>query len=249
MVSFGIDAIRYFGNARSAGVSTAEDLSYTFNRANGFDSKLRSAGHTKSFYWANTDCWETDIRDSDKGGDDRSYVDNVDLFWIETHGNRTSDGQARMLFDTAQSAWRTFSGDWQLGENWNAEWIMAYSCKTVDRNNVGGLWNIFARLHMYCGAWDNMYDSFTTDECGEDVADNLIHGHTVSESWHDGVSDWAVDNHPITVAVDTSETWNNGNIRWDQSYFNRDHLPGHGSTMGDLPPNRQGCILMRWSEG
>ena len=42
----------------------------------------------------------------------------------------------------------------------------------VDRANVTGLWNIFAGMHIYCGAWDNMYDGTTTDECGEDVADN-----------------------------------------------------------------------------
>ena len=66
MAEFGIEAIRYFGNARAAGVSTAGDLSYTFNRANGFDEVLRDAGHTREFYWADTDCFEDDIRDSDK---------------------------------------------------------------------------------------------------------------------------------------------------------------------------------------
>ena len=65
MARFGVEGIRYFSNARAAGVSTAGDLTYTFNRANGFDSKLRSAGHSRSFYWGNTDCWETDIRDTD----------------------------------------------------------------------------------------------------------------------------------------------------------------------------------------
>ncbi len=59
-------------------------------------------------------------------------------------------------------------------------------------------------------AWDNMYDGITTDECGEDVGDNLTDGDTVSESWIDGVSDWWVDNHPITVCVGDSATWNGG---------------------------------------
>ena len=68
MASFGVEGIRYFNHARAAGVSTAGDLTYTFNRANGIDSKLRSRGHTRAFYWANTNCWETDIRDTDKGG-------------------------------------------------------------------------------------------------------------------------------------------------------------------------------------
>src|SRR5262245_1232435 len=97
MARFGVEGIRYFNHARAAGVSTAGDLTYTFNRCNGIDQKLRSAGHTRTFYWANTDCWETDIRDTDQGGDDRSYADNVDLFWIETHGNHEADGEARML--------------------------------------------------------------------------------------------------------------------------------------------------------
>jgi hypothetical protein len=251
MARFGIEGIRYFSNARAAGVSTAGDLTYTFNRCNGLDDELRAAGHTRSFYWGNTDCWETDIRDTDSGGggDDSHWVDDVDLFWIETHGNHTADGQARMLYDTQRNQWRTFSGTWQLGENWNAEWVMAYSCKTVDRNNVPGLWNIFAGMHIYCGAWDNMYDGTTTDECGEDVGDNLTDGDTVSEAWIDGVSDWYVDNHPITVCVGDSATWNGGNIRWDRSYLNRDHLWGHGNVEPDLPPAQQACILWRWAEG
>jgi Family of unknown function (DUF6345) len=87
------------------------------------------------------------------------------------------------------------------GRGPEAEWIMAYSCKTVDRNNVPGIWNIFAGMHIYCGAWEDMWDGWTTDECGEDVADNLTDGDTVSESWIDGVSDWYFDNHPITVCV------------------------------------------------
>ena len=249
MARFSIEAIRYFNHARSAGISTAGDLTYTFNRSNGFDQKLRAAGHTRAFYWTNTDSWETDIRDSDQGGDDRNFADNVDLLWIETHDEHESNGQARMLFDTAHTGWRTYSGNWQLGEDTNAEWIMAYSCDTVDRNNVAGLWNIFSRLHIYCGAWDSMYDAYTTDECGEDVAHNLTHGDTVSHAWHDGVSDWAVDNHPITVCVSTAAAWNNGNILWHLTHLNRDHLWGHGNTDADLSPAQQGCILYQWTEG
>ncbi|MES2760450.1 MAG: DUF6345 domain-containing protein [Pseudomonadota bacterium] len=249
MARFGVEGIRYFNHARAAGVSTAGDLTYTFNRANGIDGKLRSAGHTRAFYWANTNAWETDIRDADKGGDDVHWVDDVDLFWIETHGNHEADGRARLLYDTAQTNWRTFSDQWQLGENWNAEWVMAYSCDTVDRNRVSALWNIFARLHIYCGAWGTMWDGTTTDECGEDVGNNLIHGDTVCQAWHNGVSDWWVDNHPITVCVGDAATWNNGNIRWDRSTLNRDRLWGHGNVEPDLAPARQACILWYWTEG
>ena len=249
MATFGIEAIRYFSNARAAGVSTAGDLTYTFNRSNGFDSTLRSNGHARTFYWSNTDCWETDIRDSDQGGDDRNWVDNVDLFWIETHGNHEADGRARMLYDTPHDRWRTWSDQWQLGENWNAEWVMAYSCHTVDLATVTGIWNIFAGMHIYCGAWEDMWDGWTTDECGEDVADNLTDGDTIASSWIDGVSDWYFDNHPIAVCAGDAATWNDGNIRWDLSFINRDHLWGHGSVLPDLPPAQQACLLWTWAEG
>lgn len=249
MASFGIEAVRTVANARAAGVTSAGDLTYTFNRANGFDSELRSAGHNREFYWAETDCWERDIRDTDQGGDDRNYADNVDLLWIEGHGSRDSNDNLRILFDNPQSNWRTTSDTWELGENWNAEWIMAFSCKTVNRNNVGALWDIFARLHMYCGAWENMYDGITTDECGEDVADNLTDGDTVADSWIDGVSDWWVDNHPIAVCVGDSATWNGGNIDWSRSHINGDHLWGHGSVKADVDVADKTCILWRWAEG
>lgn len=74
MARCGVEGIRYVGHARAAGVTTSADLTYTFNGANGFDSKLRSAGHARAFYWANTDCWESDIRDTDQGGDDRHWT-------------------------------------------------------------------------------------------------------------------------------------------------------------------------------
>ena len=248
MANFGIEGIRYFGNARANKVATVSDFTYTFNICNGLDAKLRSAGHDRGFYWANQDCWESDIRDSDQGGDDITYADDVDLFFIMTHGGNTN-GQARMLYDVPQQTWRTYSGTWQLGENWNSEWVMAYSCETVDLNNVGGLWNIFAGMHIYCGAWGLMWDGPTTDECGEDVGDNLTSGDTVAASWIDGVSDWWVDNHPITVCVGNAATWNNGNVNWGLSYLNRDHFWGHGNVDPDLPPNQQACLLWRWTEG
>ena len=72
---------------------------------------------------------------------------------------------------------------------------------------------------------------------------------SLSDSWIDGVSDWYFDNHPITVCVGDAATWNNGNIRWDRSYLNRDHLWGHGNVEPDLPPAQQACILWRWAEG
>lgn len=247
--SFGVEAIRRFGNARANNVSTAGDLTYTFNRSNGFDQELRSAGHVRSFYFSDQNCWEDDLQDTGSGGDDQNFADDVDIFWIETHGNHTADGQARLLYDIPRDQWRTFSGTWELGEDWNAEWIMAYSCDTAVLPTISGLWNIFAGLHLYCGAWGEMWDGVTTDECGEDVGDNLTDGDTVAEAWIDGVSDWKVDNHPVVVGPGTPTAWNDGNVRWNLTAHSIDHLWGHGSVSSDLAPAQQGCLLWRWAEG
>jgi hypothetical protein len=247
MAKFGIEAIRYFKNVRAAGVSTAGDLTYTFNRANGFKNKLRSAGHTQTFYWSNTNCFERDFRDTTLGGDDSQWADKVDIVWLETHGNNTSKGP-RVLFDVKRDEWRANGSDWRLG-NVDLEWMMLFSCSTVNRSNVGALWPIFRGLHIYCGAYSFMYDGYTTDECGEDVADNLTDGETVSESWIDGVSDWWVDNHPITVCPASAWVYNNGNVRWNSSFLNKDHFWGHGTVLPDPAMNDQVALLYRWSEG
>jgi hypothetical protein len=246
MAEFGIEAIRHFSNARAAGYG-ASDLTYTFNRSNGFRNKLRNAGHTQTFYWTETNCFETDFRDTSQGGHDNDAVDKVDIVWFETHGNNTANGPL-MVFDRAQTRWITEGKDWRLG-NIDLEWLMAFSCHTVDKSKVSRLWNIFRGLHIYCGAYHNMYDGWTTDECGEDVADNLTDGDTVSESWIDGVSDWYVDNHPITVCPANARVYNNGNIRWNESFLNRDHYWGHGTVLSDPIPSEQVRLLYRWAEG
>jgi hypothetical protein len=247
MAKYGIDAISRFSDARANNVSISADLVYTGDRSNAFDSGLSAAGHTRVFYRAEHDCCEKDLRDSDAGGADIEGADEVDVFWIETHGNHKSDGQARLLFDVPRDDWRTFSGCWQLGENWNAEWVMAYACQTAAEPLA--LWNIFAGLHLFCGAYDDMFDGFGTDEYGADVAANLVDGHTVCEAWLDGVFDGWVPNHPVVVGPADAQTWNGGDVNWASSPHEIDHFWTHGPVSRDLAPAEQACLLRRWIEG
>lgn len=245
MATFGIEGIRYFGNARSAGVSTAEDLTYVFNICNGLDDKLRGAGHTRKFYWANDSCWETDLRSSASGGSDDSWADSVDLFFIITHGNNDS-GVGRLLYDVAHNNWRTHSSEWNLGNN-NVEWLMMYACKTISVDHPIAYWNAFKRLHAICGAYDNMWDGITTDECGEDVGANLVGGDVICDAWIDGVSDWWVDNHPMVLTAESESTYNGGNFVWSQTTMNRDHYWGAGTTVADV--SSMYWMAWRWAEG
>ncbi len=88
-----------------------------------------------------------------------------------------------------------------------------------------------------------MYDGYKTNECGEDVADNLTDDDTVCDAWIDGVSDWNDRQPPGCHGSGDAATWNGGNIRWDLSAHNHDNLHGHGGSIADLPPSNQSCLL------
>lgn len=249
MARFGIEGVRHFSALRASGVAKADDLTYVFNVCNGLDESLRSAGHQRAFYWAERDCWEVDLRATTEGGIDDDWSDDVDLFFIFTHGGYW-DGQAHLAYDVAHDGFIGDSSRWRLGND-NLEWLLIYGCHTVDLADSHPLdhWNVFQRLHEYCGAWDNMWDGTTTDECGEDVGDNLTDGDRVSDAWIDGVSDWWVDNHPIVIAAERQSTWNGGHFVWSQTTMDRDHLWGHGTTVADIPAADKAWLSWRWSEG
>ena len=246
MARFGIEGIRRFGAARAAGFD-ADDLTYVFNICNGLDEQLRDAGHSRRFYWANNDCWEIDLRSIAMGGIDDDWADDVDLFLILTHG-RIDAGVASLLYNVSVNDWTTTSSTWQLGTD-QLEWLLVYGCHTVDLANPLSHSGIFRRLHMFCGAWGDMWDSLTTDEVGEDVGDNLTDGDTVVDSWIDGVSDWWVDNHPIVIAAEREATWNGGDFDWPNTTLMRDHLWGHGTTVSDIFPANLYWLSWKWAEG
>jgi hypothetical protein len=249
MARFGVEGIRHFSHLRASGaVGKADDLTYIFNICNGFDEELRDAGHTRAFYWAETDCWEKDLRDVSLGGSDREWSDDVDLFFISTHGGFW-DGRGHLAYDTETDKWLGDQNDYRLGDDWDLEWLLVYGCDTVNRDDPLHLWDIFQRLHQYCGAYDTMWDGTTTDEVGEDVGDDLTDGETVTSSWIDGVSDWKVDNHPIVVSAEAESTWNGGNIDWANTTQARDHLWGHGTTVADIGPAEKSWLSWHWAEG
>jgi hypothetical protein len=250
MATFGIEGIRYFENFRNSGAGNADDLTYVFNICNGLDNKLRESGHTRTFYWANDSCWEIDLRDASSGGGgiDDQWADNVDLFFLLTHGNH--DGNDAMLaYDIRINEWIGHSSTWKLGNNTQLEWLLIYGCKTVNLNNPLGHWDRFQRLHELCGAYDDMWDSPSTDEVGEDIGDNLTDGDTVADAWIDGVSDWLLDNHPIVIAAERRDTYNNGNFVWSETTLNNDHFWGHGNTVSDIYPTDKYWLSWMWAEG
>jgi hypothetical protein len=56
-------------------------------------------------------------------------------------------------------------------------------------------------LRYALGSHDKLYDGTTTNETGEDFADNLQKGYSILYAWKDANSDWWVDNDVTVVAT------------------------------------------------
>jgi hypothetical protein len=236
MARFGIEGIRYFDRAIDEGhiVVSEPELPYVFNICNGLDKGLRDAGHSRAFYWANDLCWEIDIKSVTKGGSDEIWADNVDLFFIITHSGYWNHA-THLVYNVAIQHFETNSTDWELGTR-QLEWLCIFGCFTHDLAAPLDHLHLFQRLHQFCGSYDNLSSGWTVTEAGEDFADELTDGEPVSRAWLSALSDWWLDNHPISLAVERRETWNNGNPNWSNTTLNRDHLWGHGTTVPDIFP-------------
>lgn len=250
MALIGVEYIDSFSHVRAAGVLTegGQDLSSPYYIANWFAPTLASAGHHVKFLLNNDHVTERHLRDASNGGDDGQFADSVDLYLILTHGNYDNN-ECSLLFDTEIDSWFGRSQTWRFGDNCNLEWLMIFGCQSIDRDHVQDHLHMFQRMHLICGAYSYMYDSWTIDEAGEDTAENLISGKTVCDSWGDGVSDWFVKNHPMVLSVERKETYNDGNPDWSSTVIGSDHLWGHGITRDDILPNDQYYMAYEWWDG
>ena len=249
MAKIGIEYIENFAAVRAAGVISGggEDLTYVSDVAEGLREALECKGHTTTVSSIGTGVFEKHLRAQSLGGIDQEVADNVDLFFIATHGKY--DGAAKLLYNSNVDKWIGTSAEWRLGDTCNLEWLLIFGCHSIDHNRLLEHRHIFQGLHLFCGAYGDMFDSFTIDEAGEDVGDNLTCGDSVKDAWCDGVSDWFVDNHPAVVSVETEATYNGGNIDWANTVLDSDHLWGHGTVRADVKPDKQYCMAVAWEEG
>jgi hypothetical protein len=249
MANIGIEYIENFAAARAAGVvaSGGQDLTYVSDVAEGLREALECKGHTTTVSWIETDVFEVDLRAQSLGGIDQDVADKVDLFLISTHGDY--DGAVSLLYNSKVDKFLGTSAEWRLGDTCALEWLLIFGCHSIDRDRPLDHLHIFQGLHLFCGAYGDMFDSFTIDEAGEDVGDNLTSCDSVKDAWCDGVSDWFVDKHPAVVSVETEATYNGGNIDWANTVIESDHLWGHGTTRADVKPDKQYWMAVVWEEG
>ena len=65
---------------------TVDEWQCAQDSANGFHSAMSSNGASVAFDWRGNNAWEDDFEDPAFGGDDHSWVDNVDMAWYTGHG-------------------------------------------------------------------------------------------------------------------------------------------------------------------
>ena len=176
-------------------------LSEVWNRCGWFNNELDDTD-TKVFYYNLHNAkwwWET--------GGDQLTLDNVSLFYASTHGGGWATRSVWAMWDNGQLA---DSSNMRLGDEATGLSILAtYSCETLKFND-GKMWTrmgpIFrGGLRYAAGSHDKLYDGVTTNETGEDFADDLQHSNTIKYSWKDANSDWWVDNDVTVMATGTSK--------------------------------------------
>lgn len=237
MALIGIEYLDRFADARAAaGITGGEDLSSPYYIANWLGPTLADGGHTVKFLRNNHQVAERHMRDASQQGDDAQHADSVDLYFIMTHGHY-KDGECKLLYDNQVDHWVGESKTWRFGDGCNMEWLMICGCRSIDANNVLQHLDVFQRLHLFCGAYGDMIDSFTIDEAGSDIANNLLNGYTVCDAWGEGLEDWWANNHQMVLSVELQWTYNNGDVLWEETILGCDHLWGEGATLPDVKHN------------
>lgn len=177
---------------------------HVWERCSGFNNELDDTD-TKVFYYNlhNADWWwHTD--------GDQGTLDNVSLFYANTHGGITTTGNNSFwtMWDEDMNVW---SSSMRLGdESYGTSIFSTYACNTLKFDD-GKLWtrmgSIFrGGLRYATGSHDKVYGGYTTDEVGEDYADNLQKGRTIRYAWKDANSDWATNQDLAVMATGASAT-------------------------------------------
>jgi hypothetical protein len=157
-----------------------------------------------------------------ENGGDQTLLDNVNLFYANTHGGFTASDAQWAMWDS----WTTAnSSNMRLGdEAYGLSIFVTYACKTMKSsdNNFWPRWDsIFnGGLRIALGSHGDVFDSSTTNEVGEDFAEDLQSGWSFRNSWYDALTDWNVDNDGAvaTTGTDMNDCWNRqNNMNW-QNY-------------------------------
>jgi hypothetical protein len=137
-------------------------------------------------------------------------VDTVRLLYVHTHGG-VKGVDARLAMQENDSLARSSSDGWRFGdEATRVAFFAQYACKTLSDGD-DEMWSRWRKafrggLLLALGSHDKLWDGVTTNETGEDFADDLQDGKTVKWAWFDGNGDWWSDQDVKIVATGSDES-------------------------------------------
>jgi hypothetical protein len=183
-------------------------LPYMWDRCGWFVSEL-DATDTSVFYFSLHNS-KTRYSTCDSCG---TGVDDVALMYTGTHGGAINDTNARLAMWEQNVRALSNSDSWRFGDEATGCSIFAqYACETLtagDSNNqMKDRWRGAFRggLRIATGSHDKLWDSITTNETGEDFADDLQDGKSVKWAWFDGNGDWWEDQDVKVLATGSNSS-------------------------------------------
>ena len=173
------------------------ELHYSWEHCSRFNNELDDTD-TKVFYrnlHSARDEFETD--------NDQNGIERVHLAYIKSHGWYSSTAGRWTMWNDGVRAYT--NNMWLGNENHKTSILASYACGTHHRAD-GNLWARWNRpfkggLRISLGSHHTLWDGPTTDECGEDFADDLQGGMRIRNAWKSALSDWWVDQDVIVLAT------------------------------------------------
>ena len=178
-----------------------DTLDEAWNRCGWFVDELNDTD-TQVFYW-NLHGKKSLIETPN----DQALAETVNLLYMNTHGGAWSDTATYTMWDQNQ---RAFTKDMWLGnESFGLSMLSTYSCETLkDDGKLPTRWvnTMSGGLRYVSGSFDTVYDGVTTNEQGEDYADELQSSNTFKYAWKDSVSDAYSDEDAAVMATGANES-------------------------------------------
>jgi hypothetical protein len=148
---------------------TADDRSHWDESCDGLYYGLTSVGWTGRFHWTDWNAFETDFKLASLGGEENSYVDNVDIAMICTHGSGTHDNfwnkdLSSVYFGSSHADQHLSPGDaYRAYGDKDLEFLAFDSCSVLSDDGPypyynRGYWSTTMNgLHLLLGFKNTMY--------------------------------------------------------------------------------------------
>ena len=154
---------------------TADDRSHWDESCDGLYYGLTSVGWTGRFHWTDWSAYETDFKLASQGGSENSYVDNVDIAMVCTHGAGAYDNYwdknlSSVYFGSTHADHHLSPGEarYAYGDK-DLEYLAFDSCSVLSDGGPApyynrGYWStVMNGLHLLLGFKNTMYVSAPGD--------------------------------------------------------------------------------------